>query len=185
TPSIGFMRPFGCLVTILNTLGLLDKFQGKFDEGFLVGYSICNSRTRIIQETLHVNFLENKPNLTCTGPTWLFDIDSLTMTMNNQPVHARNQTNSGAGFQDTLDAEKAGEELDQSYMLFPVWSSVGFINPQNNAEDAAFDGKEHDFDVKKLESIIILSSSSSAQSKEQDKKTMKEAKGKSPVEPVT
>nr|GEW31512.1 uncharacterized mitochondrial protein AtMg00810-like [Tanacetum cinerariifolium] len=38
TPSIGFMRPFGCLVTILNTLDPLDKFQGKVDEGFLVGY---------------------------------------------------------------------------------------------------------------------------------------------------
>nr|GFC55832.1 retrovirus-related Pol polyprotein from transposon TNT 1-94 [Tanacetum cinerariifolium] len=39
------------------------------DEGFLVGYSVSskafrvfNSRTRIVQETLHVNFLENKPN---------------------------------------------------------------------------------------------------------------------------
>nr|GEV44803.1 ribonuclease H-like domain-containing protein [Tanacetum cinerariifolium] len=35
TPSIGFMRPFGCPVTILNTLDPL----GKVDEGFLVGYS--------------------------------------------------------------------------------------------------------------------------------------------------
>ncbi|GJY05755.1 hypothetical protein Tco_0371695 [Tanacetum coccineum] len=34
------MRPFGCLVTILNTLDLLGKFDGKVDEGFLVGYSI-------------------------------------------------------------------------------------------------------------------------------------------------
>nr|GEU34502.1 putative reverse transcriptase domain-containing protein [Tanacetum cinerariifolium] len=39
TPSIGFMRPFGCLVTILNTLDPLGKFDGKVDEGFLVGYS--------------------------------------------------------------------------------------------------------------------------------------------------
>nr|GEZ76330.1 hypothetical protein [Tanacetum cinerariifolium] len=52
------------------------KFQGKVDEGFLVGYSVCskafrvfNSRTRIIQETLHVNFLENKSNVVGTGPT--------------------------------------------------------------------------------------------------------------------
>nr|GEZ01199.1 ribonuclease H-like domain-containing protein [Tanacetum cinerariifolium] len=29
TPSIGFMRPFGCYVTILNTLDPLGKFQGK------------------------------------------------------------------------------------------------------------------------------------------------------------
>nr|GFB85201.1 hypothetical protein [Tanacetum cinerariifolium] len=114
TPSIGFMRHFGCPVTILNTLDPLGKFQRKVDEGFLVGYSVCskefrvfNSRTRIIQETLHVNFLENKPNVT--------------------------------GFQDNFDAEKAGEEVDQSYMLFPMWS-VGSTNPQNNTEDAAFDG---------------------------------------------
>nr|GFC43873.1 hypothetical protein [Tanacetum cinerariifolium] len=70
-------------------------------------------------------------------------------------------------------------------MLFPVWSSIGSINPQNNAEDAAFDGKEHDFNVKKPKSIVILSPSSSAQSKEQDDKTMKEAKGNSPIESVT
>nr|GEW67594.1 glucose-methanol-choline oxidoreductase, FAD/NAD(P)-binding domain protein [Tanacetum cinerariifolium] len=151
TPSIGFMRPFGCLVTILNTLDPLGKFQGKVDEGFLVGYSVCskafrvfNSRTRIIQETMHVNFLENKPNV----------------------------------------AEKAGDEVDQTYVLFSVWSA-GSTNPQNNDEDAAFDGKEHDFDAKKPESVIILSSSSSAQSRKQDDKTKKEDKGKSPVESFT
>nr|GFD49084.1 hypothetical protein [Tanacetum cinerariifolium] len=51
--------------------------------------------------------------------------------------------------------------------------------------DAAFDGKKHDFDVQKLESKVILSPSSSAQLKDQDDKTMKEAKGKSLVESVT
>ncbi|GJW22524.1 putative ribonuclease H-like domain-containing protein [Tanacetum coccineum] len=43
-PSINFMRPFGCPVTILNTLDPLSKFDGKADKGFLVGYSI-NSKT--------------------------------------------------------------------------------------------------------------------------------------------
>nr|GEU43531.1 retrovirus-related Pol polyprotein from transposon TNT 1-94 [Tanacetum cinerariifolium] len=77
TLSIGFMRPFGCLVTILNTLDPLGKFEGKVDEGFLVGYSVnskafrvFNSRTHIVQETLHVNFMENKPNIAGSGPTW-------------------------------------------------------------------------------------------------------------------
>nr|GEV96640.1 hypothetical protein [Tanacetum cinerariifolium] len=165
TPSIGFMRPFGCPVTFFNTLDPLGKFQGKVDEGLLVGYSICskafrvfNSITLIIQNTLHVNFLENKPNVAGTGPTW---------------------------FSKQFRCKKAGEEVDQTYMLFPVWSSVGFTNPQNNVEDAAFDGKEHDFDVTKPESKVILSPSSSAQSKEQDDKTIIEAKGKSPIESVT
>nr|GEV23173.1 reverse transcriptase domain-containing protein [Tanacetum cinerariifolium] len=91
-PSIGFMRPFGCPITILDTLDPLGKFQGKVDEGFLVGYSLCskafrvfNSRTRIVQETLHVNFMENEPNVAGSGPAWLFDIDSLSQTMNYHP----------------------------------------------------------------------------------------------------
>nr|GEY33464.1 putative ribonuclease H-like domain-containing protein [Tanacetum cinerariifolium] len=191
TPSIGFMRPFGCLVTILDTLDSLGNFERKVNEGFLVGYSVnskafrvFNSRTRIVQETLHVNFLENKPNVTGSGPTWLFDIDSLTRTMNYQPLTARNQTNPSAGFQDKFDAEKAREEVDQQYVLFLVWSSRS-TNHQNNDGDAAFDGKEHDFDAKKPESEVILSPSSSAQSRKQDDKTKKEAKGKSPVESFT
>ncbi|GKA01440.1 ribonuclease H-like domain-containing protein [Tanacetum coccineum] len=32
-PAIGFMKPFGCHVTILNTLDNLGKFDGKSDEG--------------------------------------------------------------------------------------------------------------------------------------------------------
>nr|GEX26302.1 hypothetical protein [Tanacetum cinerariifolium] len=182
------MRPFGCHVTILNTLDYLGKFEGKVDKGFLVGYSVnskafrvFNSGTRIVQETLHVNFLENKPNVTCSGPTWLFDIDSLTRTMNYQPVNAGNQTNPSAGFQDKFHTEKAEEEIDQQYVLFLVWSS-GSTNPHNNDGDAAFDGKEHEFDAKKPESKVSVSPSSSAQSRKQDDKTNKEAKGKSHVE---
>nr|GEZ55218.1 putative ribonuclease H-like domain-containing protein [Tanacetum cinerariifolium] len=94
---------------------------------------------------------------------------------------AGNQTNPSAGFQDKFNAEKAGEEIDQQYMLFPVWSS-GSTNPQNNDGDAAFNGKEHDFDAKKPESEVSVSPSSSAHLRKQDDKTKKEAKGKSLVE---
>nr|GEU48751.1 putative ribonuclease H-like domain-containing protein [Tanacetum cinerariifolium] len=165
TPSIGFTRPYGCLVTILNTLDPLGKFKGKVDEGFLVGSSVSskafrvfNIRTRIVQETLHVDFLKNKPNVVGSGPTWLFDIDSLTRTMNYQPVTVGNQPNPSAGFQDKFDAEKAGEEVDKQYVLFFVWYS-GSTNPHNNDGDAAFDEKEHDFHAKKPESEVIVSPS--------------------------
>nr|GEW09558.1 retrovirus-related Pol polyprotein from transposon TNT 1-94 [Tanacetum cinerariifolium] len=103
TPSIGFMKPFGCPVSILNTLDSLGKFDGKVHEGFLFGYSVrskafrvFNSRTQIVQETLHINFLENKPNVAGSGHTWLFDIDTLTKIMNYQPVTAGNQSNPSA-----------------------------------------------------------------------------------------
>ncbi|GJR39014.1 putative ribonuclease H-like domain-containing protein [Tanacetum coccineum] len=70
-PALGFMRPFGCHVTILNTIDHLGKFDGKADEGFFVGYLIIskafrvfNSRTRIVEENLHVQFIiaENQSN---------------------------------------------------------------------------------------------------------------------------
>nr|GEW98468.1 ribonuclease H-like domain-containing protein [Tanacetum cinerariifolium] len=112
TPSIGFIRPFGCLVTILNTLDSLGKFDGKVDEGFLVGYSVSSS-----------------------GPTWLFNIDTLTKTMNYQPVTAGNQSNP---------------------------SSSGFTNPHNTNGDAAFDEKELEFEERKPDSEVNVSPSSSA-----------------------
>nr|GEU65684.1 hypothetical protein [Tanacetum cinerariifolium] len=187
-PSIGFMRPFGCPVTILNTLDPLGKFQGKVDEGFFVRYSICskafrvfNSRTHIVQETLHVNFMENKPNVAGSGPAWLFDIDSLSQTMNYHPVIVENQSNIHAGFQDT---KKAGEDRTQTYVLFLVLSN-GFTNSQNNNKDANADGKEHDDDIQKSVSPDIHSSSSGAQTRKQRDKTENKDKGKSLVVTIT
>ncbi|GJV98226.1 hypothetical protein Tco_1553478 [Tanacetum coccineum] len=43
-PNLDFMRPFGCPVTILNTLDHLGKFEGKADEGFLVGFTSVNNK---------------------------------------------------------------------------------------------------------------------------------------------
>nr|GEX57651.1 putative ribonuclease H-like domain-containing protein [Tanacetum cinerariifolium] len=68
-------------------------------------------------ETLHVNFIENKLNVAGSGLAWLFDINSLSQTMNYHPVITENQSNTHAGFQDT---EKVEEEGNQTYVLFPV-----------------------------------------------------------------
>ncbi|GJZ14427.1 putative ribonuclease H-like domain-containing protein [Tanacetum coccineum] len=76
-PSISFMRPFGCLLTILNTLDPLGKFDGKSNEGYLLGYSTTRSR-----------------------PGWMFDLDFLTNSMNYVPVSVENHVNMDA---DELD----------------------------------------------------------------------------------
>nr|GEV03456.1 uncharacterized mitochondrial protein AtMg00810-like [Tanacetum cinerariifolium] len=109
-PFISFMRPFGSPVTILNTLDHLGKFDGKADEGFLVDYFIngkafrvYTSRTKKVEENLHVNFLENNLNVAGSSPEWLFDIDSLTNSMNYQPVRAENRTNDDAGKKSTVE----------------------------------------------------------------------------------
>nr|GEV53696.1 retrovirus-related Pol polyprotein from transposon TNT 1-94 [Tanacetum cinerariifolium] len=136
----------------------LGKFDGKADEGFLVRYSInskafrvFNSRTRIVQETLHINFLKNKPNVAGIGRKWLFDIDTLTKFMNYQPIVAGNQPNDNAGIKENLVAGKVGKETisAQQYVLLPLWSTSS-QDPQNidaDVDNAAFDVKENETNV--------------------------------------
>nr|GFA87072.1 retrotransposon protein, putative, Ty1-copia subclass [Tanacetum cinerariifolium] len=129
-------------------------------------FRVFNSRTRIVQETLHVIFIENKPNVAGSGPAWLFDIDSLSQTMNYHPVLAENQSNTHAGFQET---KKAGEEGTQTYVLFLVLSD-GSTNPKNNNKDALVDGKEHDDNIQKSVSPDIHSLSCGDQTRKQGDK---------------
>ncbi|GJZ18463.1 ribonuclease H-like domain-containing protein [Tanacetum coccineum] len=102
-PALGFMRPFGYPVTILNTIYQLGKFDGKADEGFFVG--------------------ENTSNIVESGPNWLFDIDALTKSMNYKPVVAGNQSNGNEGTKACDDVGKARREIvpGKDYILLPLW----------------------------------------------------------------
>nr|GEW05648.1 ribonuclease H-like domain-containing protein [Tanacetum cinerariifolium] len=104
TPALSFMRPFGSHVTILNNLDHLEKFNGKSDDGFFVGYSlnskdfkVYNLRTRKVEENLHIRFLEDKPIIAGDGPKGLFDIDILTKSMNYMPVVTGTNSNDFLG----------------------------------------------------------------------------------------
>ncbi|GJY12325.1 putative ribonuclease H-like domain-containing protein [Tanacetum coccineum] len=143
-PSIRFMRPFRCPVTILNILDPLGKFDGKADEGFLVGYSInskdfrvFNTRIRKVEENPHINFLENKSNVTGSGPEWLFDIDSLTKSMNYEPVTAGNQTNGNVGIETNVNAGQAGQEKASyhEYILLPLMLSNSPLSSSTQSTD--------------------------------------------------
>ncbi|GJT62263.1 putative ribonuclease H-like domain-containing protein [Tanacetum coccineum] len=111
-----YIRPFGCHVTILNTLSSLGKFDGKSDEGFLVGYSVNSKAFRVynlvtkrVEVNLHVNFLEEKPNVQGIGHRWMFDLDYLTDSMNYIPVSLQNQANP-AGSKEVIDIDVQTEE---------------------------------------------------------------------------
>ncbi|GJU35670.1 hypothetical protein Tco_1184024 [Tanacetum coccineum] len=124
TPTLSFMRPFGCPVTILNTIDHLGKCDGKADEGFFVGYSlnsnafrVFNSRTRIVEENLHIRFSESTPNAVGSGPDWLFDIDALTRTMNYEPIVAGTQSNVFAGTKASDNADPKSSHDDGSKPL--------------------------------------------------------------------
>ncbi|GKF60507.1 retrovirus-related pol polyprotein from transposon TNT 1-94, partial [Tanacetum coccineum] len=123
------MRPFGCPVTILNTIDHLGQFDGKADEGFFVGYStnskafrVFNSRTRIVEENLHVKFSEDTPNIAGSGPNYLFNIDALINSINYKPVIAGNQSTGNTGTKVCNNADKARMEtiLGKDYILLPL-----------------------------------------------------------------
>nr|GEZ62526.1 retrovirus-related Pol polyprotein from transposon TNT 1-94 [Tanacetum cinerariifolium] len=84
-PNIRHLKPFGCQVTILNTSDHLGKFEGKANDGFLVGYAahskayrVYNLSSKKIEETLNLRYLEDKPNVQGLGQEWYFDLDYLT-----------------------------------------------------------------------------------------------------------
>ncbi|GJR83636.1 retrovirus-related pol polyprotein from transposon TNT 1-94 [Tanacetum coccineum] len=59
--ALNFMRPFGCHVTILNTLDNLCKYDGKSDEGFFVGYSLSSKDFRVKDGPDNKNDEKDKP----------------------------------------------------------------------------------------------------------------------------
>ncbi|GJT75294.1 putative ribonuclease H-like domain-containing protein [Tanacetum coccineum] len=145
TPALSFMRPFGCHVTILNTLDYLGKFDGKSDEGFFVGYSlnskafrVYNTRTRKVEENLHIRFLEDKPIIAGDGPKWLFDIDVLTKSMNYVPVVAGTNSNDSVGTEESVGTCHSSKETrsSQDYILMPLWKDgLLFDSSSKNASN--------------------------------------------------
>ncbi|GJV44154.1 putative ribonuclease H-like domain-containing protein [Tanacetum coccineum] len=121
-PLIDFMKPFGCPVTILNTRDHLGKFDEKANEGYFVG------------------FLENTPNVKGNGLDCLFDVDSLTISMNYVPVVAGDQTNGIAGTKDNIVACHAQKEKEpeQEYILIPLCTTNLLISqgPKDSEGDA-------------------------------------------------
>ncbi|GJU31588.1 reverse transcriptase domain-containing protein [Tanacetum coccineum] len=122
-----------------DTLSVLGKFDGKSDEGFLVGYSlnskayrVYNLVTKRVEVNLHVNFLEDKPNVKGVGYRWMFDIDYLTDSMNYIPVSLENQANPHAGASEVTNSagtsqtpySNASEEKDKDVELIVVPSAV-------------------------------------------------------------
>nr|GEW75345.1 ribonuclease H-like domain-containing protein [Tanacetum cinerariifolium] len=109
----------------------LGKFDRKADEGFFVGYStnsksfkVFNSKTRIVEENLHVKFSKNTPNIAGSGPNWIFDIYVLTKSMSYKPVIVGNQSNGSIGIKTCDNVGKTIVETvpDKDYILLPLWT---------------------------------------------------------------
>ncbi|GJR02500.1 putative ribonuclease H-like domain-containing protein [Tanacetum coccineum] len=189
-----YIRPFGCHVTILNTIDHLGKFDGKSDEGFLVGYSlqskafrVYNLETKRVEENLHISFLENKLNVAGKGPTWLFDLDYLTDSMNYQPVRSENQANKHAGPQEANQNAGTEENIDagdslieaesaQDYFVLPIWSSYTSTVKSSKANNAGEEPTKHpDFQQVDKEDQVFLDELERLKRQEQDANDAAEA----------
>ncbi|GJR71114.1 putative ribonuclease H-like domain-containing protein [Tanacetum coccineum] len=164
TPALSFMRPFGCHVTILNTLDYLGKFDGNSDEGFFVGYSmnskafrVYNIRTKKVEENLHIRFLEEKPIIAGDGPKWLFDIDVLTKSMDYVLVVAGTNSNDFVSTEESISRGHFNKETgsSQDYILMPMWKDGSLFdssskNASNDEPQPSSDaGKKDDEGVNK------------------------------------
>ncbi|PWA82283.1 ribonuclease H-like domain-containing protein [Artemisia annua] len=139
-PSISFMKPFGCPLTILNTIDNLGKFDGKSDEGYLLGYStnskgfrVYNKVTKKVQDCLHVEFLEDQTNQRGKGPDWMFDLDVLTPSMNYVPVREENQVvhSEEEDSQFIVHGVNASSTADQDTESIPVNKKQSTVETQS------------------------------------------------------
>ncbi|GJW92619.1 putative ribonuclease H-like domain-containing protein [Tanacetum coccineum] len=139
-PQIGHLKPFGCQVTILNTSDHLGKFEGKADEGYLVGYApnskayrVYNLTNKRVEETMNLRFLEDKPNVQGIGHEWYFDLDYLTDSLGytrfktDKPAGTQ-ETNINAGTQDH-DSDSEG---DEQVIVVPSFPSNSFASPSSS-----------------------------------------------------
>nr|GEZ94931.1 uncharacterized mitochondrial protein AtMg00810-like [Tanacetum cinerariifolium] len=107
----------------------LGKFEAKGDEGYFLGYSmsskafrVFNKRTKRVEENLHIEVLENKAIEKGSGLNWLFDIDSLTKSINYMPV-VDACTNSTSFLGTKVDARQDVKKDISSlrYIVLPNW----------------------------------------------------------------
>nr|GEW41826.1 putative ribonuclease H-like domain-containing protein [Tanacetum cinerariifolium] len=87
----------------------------------------------------HINFKTMNKLVKGNGPTWLFDIYTLTQSINYQPVAVGNQPNHNASIQENLDACKVRKETisTQQYVLLPLCSD----KPKKHDEKAKKEAK--------------------------------------------
>nr|GEW78595.1 hypothetical protein [Tanacetum cinerariifolium] len=121
------------------------KFDAKGDEGYFIRYSmsskayrVFNKRTKRVEENLHVDFLENKLIEKGAGPNCLFDIDTLTNSMNYVlvVVAGTSSTNfSGTKEDASQDVKKDVSSL--RYIALPNWFHEAHLESStSNAQDA-------------------------------------------------
>ncbi|KAJ9547336.1 LOW QUALITY PROTEIN: hypothetical protein OSB04_019879 [Centaurea solstitialis] len=111
-PYIGFLKPFGCPCTILDTKTFLGKFESKSNDGFLdilPKARLLECLIALLGSFKKVTICnENTPNIPGSGPSWLFDIDSLTNSLNMSSTVL------------TCSSTEKSQETSPPFVMFPM-----------------------------------------------------------------
>nr|GFB06498.1 hypothetical protein [Tanacetum cinerariifolium] len=147
---------------ILNTLDNLGKFEEKGDEGYFIGYSmsskafkVFNKRTRRVEENLHVEFLENKAIEKGAGPSWLFDIDSLTKSMNYMLVDACTISTNISGTKNATSQEVKKDVSSLRYIALPNWAHDALLE-SSSMESLISKRVANQLEIPSLDNILTL-----------------------------
>ncbi|GJX06381.1 putative ribonuclease H-like domain-containing protein [Tanacetum coccineum] len=144
-----------CYIFNRILLSVLGKFDMKIWMWDLSGYSlnskayrVYNLVTKRVEVNLHVNFLEEKPNVKGVGYRWMFDIDYLTDSMNYIPVSLENQANNAGISEETNSAGTsqtpesiASEEKDEEVELIVVPSAVKISEEKDESRTTSKNSK--------------------------------------------
>ncbi|GKF01167.1 hypothetical protein Tco_0028090, partial [Tanacetum coccineum] len=119
-------------------------------------YRVYNLVTKRVEVNLHVNFLEDKPNIKGVGYRWMFDIDYLTDSMNYIPVSLENQANPHAGDSEVTNSAGsptpiASEEKDEEVELIVVPSAVRIPEDKNESRTSSTNSKKEESPTDSLE----------------------------------
>nr|GFC83196.1 ribonuclease H-like domain-containing protein [Tanacetum cinerariifolium] len=95
-------------------------------------FRVFNKRTRRVEENLHVEFLENKAIEKGSGPNWLFDIYSLTKSMNYVPVDAGTNSTNLLGTKDAAYQEVKKDVCSLRYIVLPNWAHDALLESSSS-----------------------------------------------------
>nr|GFB90876.1 putative ribonuclease H-like domain-containing protein [Tanacetum cinerariifolium] len=114
---------------------------------------VFNKRTKRVEENLHVEFLENKAIEKGIGPNWLFDIDSLTKSMNYVPMDAGTISTNLLGTKDATSQEVKKDVSSLRYIALPNWAHDALLEFSSN------ESNREEVDISNMETVITASPS--------------------------
>nr|GFB98737.1 ribonuclease H-like domain-containing protein [Tanacetum cinerariifolium] len=99
-------------------------------------FRVFNKRTRRVEGNLHVEFLENKAIEKGAGPNWLFDIDSLTKSMNYMPVDRGTISTNILGTKDATSQEVKKNISSLRYIALPNWAHDALLESSSKSSSS-------------------------------------------------